>query len=319
MEASRPADPLVQAYLEALRVERGYASHTLRAYSVDLAVWTDWVHEREGRALPVTSWAPEHALSYVSRHVSTLARTTLARRLSALRGMVGWLVRNGHIEKDWTRALRAPKAPTKLTRHLTVDQANVLMDASASQDPGRAERDRAMWELLYGSGLRVSEMVGLSWGDVALEEGWVRVRGKGAKERIVPLTGPSVEALAALRGSVESSSCVLRSSPVFTNARGGRLTDRSVRRLLGAAQAQIGTPAPVSPHGLRHSFATHLLDQGADLRGIQELLGHASLRSTERYTHVSVERMLDVYDKSHPRAQRASGDAPRGSGGPDEP
>jgi integrase/recombinase XerC len=195
------------------------------------------------------------------------------------------------------RDVRSPALPKRLPGHLPIDQSEVLFrQAFGDDDAGR--RDRAILELLYASGVRVAELAGLAVEDVDLREGSVRVLGKGRKERVVPIGRKAIEALQAYLGSREESR-----GPLFRNRRGGRLTVRSLHRIVRARGRAAGLVARVTPHTLRHTFATHLLDAGADLRLIQELLGHARLTTTQRYTHVSAERLARVYDAAHPRAK----------------
>lgn len=305
------------AFLDHLRGSRGLSEHTVRAYDVDLrAFYGFW--EEQGVALDaVADVDVRHLRRYVAAHYDQLARSTLARRLSALRTYLEWQVRRGAVGANRGRLVQAPKGKRPLVAFLGVDDVFRLMEPEPDPDRPLDVRDVAMWELMYGSGLRVGELVGLDVASLQLDEGWVRVRGKGSKERDVPLGRRSVEALRLYLHTRES---LVDRSPggddgaLFLNHRGGRLTARSVRRGLERAQVVRGLDRRVSPHGLRHSFATHLLDGGADLRSIQELLGHANLATTERYTHVSVDQLMKVYDRAHPRAHRSK--APlQGEGG----
>lgn len=293
----------IDRFLDILRAERGASTETIRAYEADLRRFAGWCQDqrRIARTEDVT-------VRDVRRYLSTLSaeyeRTSIARHLSAIRSFFNALVRRGELVANPADAVSAPRARRGLSNLLSVDDAHRLM--SEPVDGPLRVRDHAMWELTYGSGLRVSELVGLDVEMLDVAGGWVRVLGKGSKVREVPLTPPSREAIAhwlSERASLVPAGAS-RSGALFVNARGGRLSTRSVRRLLDASQATAGTVGRVSPHGLRHSFATHMLDGGADLRGIQELLGHANLSTTERYTHVSMERIMRAYDAAHPRAQR---------------
>ncbi|MFT4704060.1 MAG: integrase/recombinase XerC [Bradymonadia bacterium] len=299
------------AYLDYMRVQRGASRHTLRAYEGDLRAWDEhW----QAAGMPIACMSEvtlRHIRRYVADHHDGLARTTLARRLSALRSLLEWGVRQDKLSANVGKLIAAPKGKRSLVSFLTVDEAFALVDQEVDPDHVLAVRDQAMWEVTYGCGLRVSELVGLDLRDVRLEDGWIRVLGKGSKERDVPLGRAAVEALRrylAARDVLADRARCGGTPGLWLNARGGRLTDRSVRRLLSRAQQLAGVQRPVSPHGLRHTFATHLLDGGADLRAIQELLGHANLATTERYTHVSLDRLMAVYDASHPRAHRDSED-----------
>ena len=231
------------------------------------------------------------------------ARRTIARRASALRRYFGFLTRRGMIAVDPTTQLSAPKGEARLPRILKPDDVDALVTASElDADLARACRDRAVIELLYGSGLRIGELCGLGPRDVDLRDGWVTVMGKGGKARRVPVSGPSraelAEWLASRRDEfLRDRAPTTAVTALFVNERGRPLTPRDARRILDRHAA-----APTHPHALRHSFATHLLDGGADLRAVQELLGHADLSTTQVYTHVSKERLRRVYDEAHPRA-----------------
>jgi integrase/recombinase XerC len=205
-------------------------------------------------------------------------------------------VRRGLAGANPARDLRTPRLPRRLPGYLPVDESEALLRAGGPAG-GDELRDRAILELLYATGVRVAELVGLDGEDVALEEGAVRVLGKGRKERVVPVGGPAVEALRAYLAARGGPA-----GPLFRNRRGGRLTTRSVHRIVRARARAAGLVRRVTPHTLRHTFATHLLDAGADLRFIQELLGHARLTTTQKYTHVSADRLMRVYDAAHPRA-----------------
>jgi site-specific recombinase XerD len=231
-----------------------------------------------------------------------LARTSLARKASSLRRYFAWAVRTGVLEADPTQGISVPAGPARLPRVLQQDELNVLLEeparAVADDAPPIRARDDAVLEVLYGSGLRVSELCGLDEGDLDLDRSRATVWGKGSKQRTVPLSEPAVAALRAwseLRGRMVAEGDA--TTAVFLNRRGKRITPRDVRRLLDRRAL-----APTHPHALRHTFATHLLDGGADLRAVQELLGHADLSTTQRYTHVSRERLRQVYDTTHPRA-----------------
>ena len=208
------------------------------------------------------------------------------------------------MKENVTDLLKTPKVKTPLRNYFSVDEVFQLLDGARPAGP-LGVRDMAMWEIGYGCGLRVSEIAGVAFDDFDRDEGWVRTVGKGDKERRVPLGSKAAAALERyleVRGQLASARTP--SGAVFLNHRGGQLTTRSIRRLFKEHLIRAGLDTSITPHGLRHSFATHLLDSGADLRGIQELLGHASLSTTQRYTHVSVERLADAYDLAHPRAKK---------------
>lgn len=239
---------------------------------------------------------PAHLRHYLSELHAKLEKSSICRRLSAIRAFLRFMRRRNWISRDIGKLVPSPKAQRGLPKFLRIEEAIDLVQApDATTRLGK--RDRALFEVIYGSGLRVSEAVGLSGADIDLISGWLKVFGKGAQERTVPLGPPAVEALQIWfkeRGEVGGS------DPVFTNFMGTRLTARSVARILTKHLVRIAVARNLSPHGLRHSFATHLLAAGADLRTIQELLGHARLSTTQRYTHVDIGTLLDEYRASHP-------------------
>jgi integrase/recombinase XerC len=235
---------------------------------------------------------------------------SLARKLAAIRSFYRYLTRQGLLDRNPVEGMRTPKQPKFLPRVLTKDDAHALMSFPVGQTVASL-RDRALLETLYSTGARVSELVALDIGDVFESQGLVRLQGKGRKERIVPIGDVALQAIRRYRGSLSRHVAGVRSSALFCNRRGGRLTSRSVARLVTRYSSRLAGGA-VSPHTLRHSFATHLLDEGADLRSIQEMLGHASLSTTQRYTHVATDQLMAVYDRAHPRAGRArDGRAPK--------
>jgi integrase/recombinase XerC len=234
-----------------------------------------------------------------------LKKSSAGRHLSALRTFFAWLKREGKVSLNPARAIATPKADTALPRTLSVDEAALVVEARTGDD-AFATRDRALLELLYATGLRVGELVALDLADVDLSSRQLRTLGKGRKERIVPFgerAKTALRAYLAVRGTLGPKSARrTEGEAVFLNATGTRLTDRSVRRILDRALREAAVARHVSPHALRHSFATHLLQAGADLRAIQELLGHASLATTQKYTHLDADRLIEVYRKSHPKA-----------------
>jgi len=301
-----------------LRAERGCSAHTRRAYGTDLAQLA--AHLGAG-ARPEAVSADDLRAFLAERH-RRLHPASVGRKLAAVRVFYRWLVREGHVTLDPSATLSAPKRPQRLPRPLAVDDCQALMEreprpaAGAARGPAaeararlRALRDRALVELLYGAGLRVGEAVALDVRDVDLLGREVRVLGKGRKERSVPLPRAAREALASWLEARRRPG--YQAEPLFPSlvprAPERRLDGRSVRRLLARRAAAAGIADPVHPHRLRHSYATHLLDMGADLREIQELLGHASLSTTQRYLAVSAERLFEVYDRAHPRARRSGG------------
>jgi integrase/recombinase XerC len=291
------ADAPVEQFLRYLAVERAASAHTLRSYRSDLA---DCAAFLAARRLGTLVGADARTLrAYLAAlHERGLARTSIARRLAALRSFFRFLVRRRRATANPAREVATPKLPKTLPAYLPIDESDALLRAAPPPTAGSA-RDLAILELLYATGIRVAELAGLDVEDVSLgdwREGAVRVLGKGRKERIVPVGRKAVEALQAYLGSRGGG-------PLFLNERGGRLTVRSVHRIVRGRARVAGLHRRVSPHTLRHTFATHLLDAGADLRLIQELLGHARLGTTQKYTHVSTDRLMKVYDRAHPRAQ----------------
>jgi integrase/recombinase XerC len=286
------------AFLRHLAVERNASAHTLRSYANDL---TDFQAFLAARGTPDLAAADLRLVRawLAALHARGLAPASVARKLAALRSCFRFLVRRGVMEGNPAREARSPRQPRKLVTFLPIDEATQLVDGRAVGGASRA-RDIAILELLYASGLRVSELSGLDLDDVDRTECTVRVLGKGRKERIVPYGTQAARALETWLGERGE-----QGGPVFTNARGGRLTVRSVHTIVRRAARAAGITRRVSPHTLRHTFATHLLDGGADLRAIQELLGHSRLSTTQRYTHVGAEQLMKVYDRAHPRAQRA--------------
>jgi integrase/recombinase XerC len=298
---------LVQ-YLESLTHERHASVHTVRAYKRDVTEFITFIKDKTGREAKVGDLDIPLVRGYLASLFGQNAASTIGRKLSSIRSFGTFLVRRGVREDNPAKLVAMPKRAQVLPHFLTEEEAGDLMDAPEGDGP-RDRRDRAILELLYGCGLRVSEACGLDLGDVEHGEGVVRIRsGKGGKDRIVPMGGP---ALTAIQHYLEQRPSLQhprskRQDPaaLFLNARGGRLTARSVRRLVGREALRAGTRAHVTPHGLRHSCATHMLNSGADLRAIQEILGHSSLQTTQKYTHVSIDHLTRVYDDAHPRARR---------------
>lgn len=288
--------PVVAAFLRYLAAERGASEHTVRSYRADLL---DCVAFLERRALGALPDADARVVrGYLADlHARGLARTSIARRLATLRSFFRFLIRRGRARVNPAREVRTPRLPGRLPAHLPIDQSEALFRQPLGDDEA-GRRDRAILEVLYASGVRVAELSGLDVEDADLRDGSVRVLGKGRKERIVPLGRKAVEALRTYLGAREGTRGAL-----FRNSRGGRLTVRSLHRIVRARARAAGLAGRVTPHTLRHTFATHLLDAGADLRLIQELLGHARLATTQRYTHVSADRLAKVYDAAHPRAR----------------
>ena len=308
----------LRSFLDYIRLNRNASAHTVAAYQSDLSQFVAFAGDYTGKR---DSLEPKHLDLEVIRgflgdlHHGHQSRATVARKVSAVRAFFRYLRREGFVETDPAALVVAPKREQKVPAHLSVDEMSQLLEApDASTDLGR--RDRAILELFYASGIRLSELVAIDLEDVDLSGRMIRVMGKGRKERIVPFNQKAAGALRAWlkdrvtltrglprRGTVEAGDAL------FVNARGGRLTGRSVQRLVARYVSSCSTRFGISPHALRHSFATHLLQAGADLRAIQELLGHVQLSTTQRYTHVNVAQLLEVYRKAHPRARTYNGPA----------
>ncbi len=292
--------PTVTAFLDYLRVERNASIHTVRCYDDDLALFCRYLDEAQGKGADPSA-ADARRLRRYSAWLSSekYAPSTIARRLASLRSFYRYQRRQGVVAADPAGGLRNPKQAQRLPRLLRVEEVIGLLDAIPTGVP-LGVRDRAMFETLYGGGLRVSELVGLNLDDLDHDQDLVRVRGKGRRERLSPIGRMAmawVEHWRALRQPKQSDEPAL-----FLNRYGNRLTTRSVGRLLETYLTTHGLDHAASPHTLRHSFATHLLDRGADLRSVQELLGHRNLTTTQIYTHVTQQRLLDTYQNAHPRA-----------------
>jgi integrase/recombinase XerC len=297
----------IAKYLEHLEHERRCAAKTVETYARSLAEFAAFLSER-GAADDVERVDAALVRAYLARLYGVNGPASQGRKLAALRGLYSFLKRKGIASANPAQAVRSPRLKRKLPRFVTVDEAARLMESGGSGDPGQL-RDTAVAEILYGSGLRVSEVVGLDLGDVDREARLVRVAGKGGKERIVPLGSKAIGALDAYTARRGEVITVRGRAPhptaLFLNRSGGRLSVRAVQRMTRRRGLETGARESVNPHALRHSCATHLLDAGADLRVIQELLGHSSLSTTQRYTHVCIDGLMAVYDKSHPLAHVA--------------
>jgi len=274
------------------RLGQTSSPHTLRAYRQNLELFVTW-SKTKGVTDP-RRIDHRHLRGFlVELNHRGVSRATVGRYLAAVRSFTKYLTREGILKRDPGGAVRTPTQGRSLPVHLSEEEVDRLI--AGADGP----RDRALLECLYGGGLRVSELVGLDRDDIDLSRGIARVRGKGAKERLCPLGRAATRALATW---LETRPQTEDGRPVFLNTRGGRLTDRSVRRIIHAAATSAQVDERTSPHTLRHSFATHLLDRGADLREVQELLGHKNIATTQIYTHVSMERLRKVYETAHPRA-----------------
>ncbi len=289
-------DRFVEKFLNYLKVERNASPHTLRNYQKDLELLRKILGEKPWEQVDLLSLRQ----FVVEQRTQGLSKVTIARRVATVRSFFRFLCRDGYLTINPAMGLIRPKQDRHLPAFLSVEEASRLVQAPKG-DTIASLRDRAILETLYSTGLRVSELVGLRVRDVDLISETMRVMGKGRKERLVPAGSFCVKAirqyLKALGAETESPD-----RPLFQNRLRGRLTDRSVRRILNRYVLQASIQQKISPHALRHSFATHLLDRGADLRSVQELLGHSSLNTTQVYTHVTTERLKRVYESAHPRA-----------------
>ena len=303
-------DNAIRAFMTFLEVERHASHETVRNYASDLRQFQAFM-SAEHPGMPTLNPAAVKTES-IRAYLHWLDRkreksTSMARKLASLRSFYRYLQREGMVGLNPGETIRTPKQAKHLPRVLTKDDAAALMEFPAGQT-GSSARDCALLETLYSTGARVSELVGINLEDLRASEGLVHLRGKGRKERIVPIGDVALRAIQAYldqRPLMDSRYLTTKRapSPIFRNSRGGRLTTRSVARIVAHYSNRL-VGGPVSPHTLRHSFATHLLDEGADLRSIQEMLGHASLSTTQKYTHLATDQLLAVYDKTHPRAGR---------------
>jgi integrase/recombinase XerC len=290
-------------FLSYLRAERHLSEHTLRNYALDVSQFLKfWEENQPGQSLQMATY--RHLRSFLATTLKGKSKATMARKLSALRTFFKFLQRRGVLEQNPARLAPTPKADKPLPRFLTVDEVFHLLDQVGGKIGFQSRRDRAILELFYSGGLRLSELAGLNLADLNVKEGRVRVWGKGAKERLAFLGNPAQKALQAylpLREQLIQGKA-LSEKALFLNNRGGRLSSRGVARVVGRWSRIAGLPGTLTPHALRHSFATHLLEGQADLRAVQELLGHASISSTQRYLHINLDYLMEEYDRAHPRS-----------------
>lgn len=291
----------LESFIRHLTDGRQLSAHTVRAYTSDITSLHDYLSREQGNP-SLREVAPHHLRSHVGSLVaSDYARSTLARKVAAIRSWFRYLRRTGVIPKDPATSLRASGGPRPLPTVLDEEQIDRLLSVPSTSG-ARSARDRALFEFLYSTGARVSEATGCNLNDVDLKQRTVRLRGKGKKVRLAMLGEPAALALKDYLASRESLLKGRESDAVFLNSRGGRLTSRGVRGILKKRLMEAGLPADVTPHTLRHSFAGHLIGAGANLRAVQELLGHASVNTTQIYTHLSPAHLHDVYMAAHPRA-----------------
>ena len=308
---SHPEKPLIDSFLESLVTEKGYSDHTRRAYRKDLLDFFSFLNESYFGGRANRKRTPEVNLEQVDGimlrgYLGVLHRknkkATIARKLSAIRSFFKYLVKNGFISDNPAELVLTPKQDKTLPVYLSVDEMFRLLD-SIQTDTLLGLRNRAIFETLYSSGLRVSELAEMDFKDVDFSAAVVQVSGKGKKQRIVPIGRKALAAIKAYRTRLQKQAGrhPVDEGPLFLNRFYKRLSPRSIARILNKLVDTIGLLTPVSPHALRHTFATHMLDAGADLRAVQELLGHKSLSTTQKYTHVSIDRLMETYDRAHPR------------------
>jgi integrase/recombinase XerC len=299
-ETSTQVSRACNQFLHSLR-ERNVSAHTIKAYSGDLELFAAYVGPRKFDQIDHVT--VRGFLS--SLYEKGLGKTSVARSLAAVRSLYRWLAQEGTVEQNPAALVSTPKSPKKLPRVPTVEEMNSVLDGKMPEIASFPERDRLMLELLYGCGIRNSELVGINVGDVRISAEAILIRGKGKKERYVPF-GDAVKSALAIylpRRQLVLSEFRKNTPALLVNQRGGRLTTRSVGRIIKTIAVAKGLSADVHPHTLRHAFGTHMLEEGADLRAIQEMLGHERLSTTQRYTQLSMKHLIHVYDQTHPRAK----------------
>jgi integrase/recombinase XerC len=296
--------------------EGNASSHTIKAYAGDLDVFAAYIGSRDWKA--IDHIAIRGFLSHL--YDKGLSKTSVARALAAVRSLYRWLAQEGVVEQNPAKLVSTPRLPKKLPRVPTIEEMNSMLDGKMPEVASFPERDRLMFELLYGCGIRNSELVGIDMNDISLSNEAILIRGKGKKERYVPFGGSALAALGVYlpwrkqllatltpkskqKEPLKSAAAAKGMGPLLINQRGGRLTTRSVGRIIKRIAVAKGLSSDVHPHTLRHAFGTHMLEEGADLRAIQELLGHERLATTQRYTQLSVKHVMSVYDQTHPRAK----------------
>jgi integrase/recombinase XerC len=295
-----PVEKFIDKFLHSLR-QRNASAHTIKAYTGDLQSFAAYVGSRDWRSIDHVTI--RGFLSHL--YENKLSKASVARALAAVRSFYRWLAQEGAVEQNPAALVSTPKLPKKLPRVPTIEEMNSVLDGQMPEAASFPERDRIMFELLYGCGIRNSELIGINLDDIRVSSEAILIRGKGKKERYVPF-GESVKiALAAYLPARQQMLAERRKSTpaLLINQRGGRLTTRSVGRIVKKIAMAKGLSPDVHPHTLRHAFGTHLLEEGADLRSIQEMLGHERLSTTQRYTQLSMKHVLEVYDQTHPRAK----------------
>jgi integrase/recombinase XerC len=292
----------IAKFIRALQ-ERNASAHTIKAYHTDLEQFAAYVGPQGWRDI-------DHVLirGYLSSlYERGLSKVSVARALAALRSLYRWLAQEGEVDQNPAKLVATPKLPKKLPRVPTIEEVNSVLDSQMADSSAFAERDRVIMELLYGSGIRNSELIGINLDDVRWSNELILVRGKGKKERYVPFGESAAEAVKAYlprRQQVLAETRRTTEKSLLLNLRGSRLTTRSVGRIVKQIAVSKGLSPDVHPHTLRHAFGTHMLEEGADLRAIQEMLGHERLATTQRYTQLTVKHVMEVYDRTHPHAKK---------------
>jgi integrase/recombinase XerC len=295
-----PVEKSIDKFLQSLR-QRNASVHTIKAYTGDLGNFAMYVGSRDWRSIDHVTI--RGFLSHL--YEKKLGKTSVARALAAVRSFYRWLAQEGVVEQNPAALVSTPKLPKKIPRVPTIEEMNTVLDGQMPEVASFPERDRIMFELLYGCGIRNSELIGINLDDIRLSSEAILIRGKGKKERYVPF-GDSVKTALAGYLPVRQrmlAECKKNIAALLINQRGGRLTTRSVGRIIKKIAVAKGLSPDVHPHTLRHAFGTHMLEEGADLRSIQEMLGHERLSTTQRYTQLSMKHVLEVYDQTHPRAK----------------
>jgi integrase/recombinase XerC len=311
-----PDSGTVNEFLDYVKSERAFSENTHRAYRSDLDEFFRFLeggHEKTevGKkdcfavfSRPLNSITSLEIRAFIGHLVrKKLKKTSVSRKISAVRSFFHFMVKKGYIEEDPTAYISSPKTEKTIPKYLTVDDAFRVLD-SICDESLKGLRNRAIFEIIYSSGLRVSEAAGLNLEDIDFDSRLIRVMGKGSVERILPVGQKAIDSVIKYKEALPTGvndSGKGKYRPLFLNLRGGRITTRSIARILDQITIECGLMLKISPHALRHSFATHLLDSGADLRSVQELLGHKSLSTTQKYTHVTLDRLMEAYDRAHPR------------------
>jgi integrase/recombinase XerC len=287
-------------FLHYIKQEKNVSAHTERSYLSDLEQFNNFLGDRN-----VTEVDHRLLRAYIAHLLKmNIGKSSIARKLSSLRAFFKYLHREGIVDSNPSRLVATPRREKRLPAVITADDAGRLMEAPGLNNPAGDEhvlRDRAVLETLYSTGIRASELTGMNLDDINRHDRVIRIRGKGRKERIVPIGKKAADAIDAYRNSRKTKTVT---QAVFTGPGGNRLTARTVQRILEKYRKKMGLAQKATPHTLRHSFATHMLESGADLRAIQELLGHASLSTTQRYTHLNLASLMDTYDRAHPKAKK---------------